>query len=88
MGRHGNFRRKGCEVALSQLHKRFGGKARVTTGRGGNEEEKKKENGESEHKGHDYFITPKFGMDQHFIIVHCTEEVSAQSVGGIWITII
>ena len=49
---------------------------------------KKKENGESEYKGHDYFITPKFRMDQPFIIVHCAGEVSAQSVGGIWITII
>jgi myosin heavy subunit len=66
---------------VSQLHKLFGGKAGVTANRGNNKKKKNKKSGEGGNKGHDYFITPKFGMDQHFIIVHYAGEVSAQSVG-------
>ena len=63
----------------SQLHKRFGGKAGVATGRGGNKKKKNKRTTRaSERKGHDDFIAPKFGMDQHFIIVHYTYSQERQ----------
>jgi myosin heavy subunit len=72
---------------LSQLHKLFGGKAAVPVpaGRGSNKKKKNKKNGEGggNNKGHDYFITPKFGMDRHFIIVHYAGEVSTLSVARI-----
>jgi myosin heavy subunit len=71
---------------VSQLHKLFGGKAGVPAARGGNKKKKKKTSGEGGYKGHDYFITPKFGMDRQYIIVHYAGEVSALSVGGIRMT--
>ena len=86
----GTSRRKGCEVCKPAAAQTFWrqGRSRYRQ-RWQQEKEEQRERRESEHKGHDDFITPKFGMDQHFIIVHeYSGEVSAQSVGGIWISII
>ena len=47
---------------VAQLHKQFGGTAGATL--------KAKEN-----LGHDFFVTPKFGNDRQFIIVHYAGEV-------------
>jgi myosin heavy subunit len=47
---------------VAQLHKQFGGAAGASL--------KSKEN-----TGHDYFVTPKFGNDRQFIIVHYAGEV-------------
>ena len=53
---------------VSQLHKLFGNKAGVVPST------KKNESGVA--MGHDYFVTPKFGNDRQFIIVHYAGEVS------------
>jgi myosin heavy subunit len=50
---------------VSQLHKLFGSVAGA-----------KKTNG-----GHDYFITPKFGNDRQFVIVHYAGEVGTAIIG-------
>ena len=50
---------------VSQLHKLFGSTAGATKPGG----------------GHDYFITPKFGNDRQFLIVHYAGEVSFNASG-------
>ena len=52
---------------VSMLHKLFGRKA-GKAGKSGNKS-----------KGHDYFVTPKFGNDRQFIILHYAGEVSSFS---------
>lgn len=56
---------------LIQLHKNYG----TIPGT----EVKKPEDGEKTERSHDYFVTPKFGKDNQFIVVHFAGEVSCET---------
>ena len=55
---------------VGQLHKQYGG----TPGTAQKQQQRRRTG------GHDYFVTPKFGNDQQFIICHYAGEVSATAI--------
>ena len=57
---------------VAQLHKQYGG-----TSQGGNSNKESSKGG----AGHDYFITPKFGIDTQFVICHYAGEVKYTASG-------
>lgn len=74
---------------LAQIHQKFGGGSSGPTTVGGNTTSKKKKRSKSkspvskekEILRHEKFITPKFGMDRDFIIIHYAGEVRYNVTG-------